>query len=368
MASPGEPSQNPRVTDDLRTRDDRPGTRWTSGVLVVGVLAILALNNPTEADARRFIAERVNDSIRAARDGKIDAQIADAAPALALLTGMLDSTFTVQRRNLVIASHYTIKPSALLETLHAAAGQSGSLGELCLIGVFGTFLPCGAKGAIAERLMRDGHGSSAADATGADTSADTPPPPPPQAAASDDPEVLESEVEEAAPLPAYDEVSDRLLTIGVRVRAGEFDAAEQQIDEVARLSLSPEDRAIVANLRQRIATGRRAGATVAREARPAASANRVAPRIDVRRSPSTDDFYPASARRAEIEGKTTIRACVAADGRMVGEPTVTESSGTTVLDQAAVAWARRARFTPGTEDGDAVEMCTQFRINFKLTG
>jgi len=134
------------------------------------------------------------------------------------------------------------------------------------------------------------------------------------------------------------------------------------------LSLSPEDRAIVANLRQRIATGRRVGATAAREVRPAASANRVAPRIDIRRSPSTDDFYPAAARRAEIEGKTTIRACVDADGRMVGEPTVTESSGTTVLDQAAVAWARRARFTPGTEDGDAVEMCTQFRINFKLTG
>jgi hypothetical protein len=32
-----------------------------------------------------------------------------------------------------------------------------------------------------------------------------------------------------------------------------------------------------------------------------------------------------------------------------------------------VKWARRARFTPGTEDGTAVEMCFQFNVRFKLT-
>lgn len=94
---------------------------------------------------------------------------------------------------------------------------------------------------------------------------------------------------------------------------------------------------------------------------------RVAPKLDVRRSPSTDEFYPASARRAEIEGVSTVRACVGPDGRVAGEPTVTNSSGTTSLDEAAVKWARRARFTPGTEDGTAIEMCTQFNVRFKLT-
>ena len=94
---------------------------------------------------------------------------------------------------------------------------------------------------------------------------------------------------------------------------------------------------------------------------------RVAPKLDVRRSPSTDEFYPASARRAEIEGVTTVRACVGPDGRVAGDPTVTNSSGTASLDEAAVKWARRARFSPGTEDGTAVEMCTQFNVRFKLT-
>jgi protein TonB len=94
---------------------------------------------------------------------------------------------------------------------------------------------------------------------------------------------------------------------------------------------------------------------------------RVAPKLDTRRSPSTDEFYPASARRAEIEGVTTVRACVGPDGRVAGDPTVTNGSGTASLDEAAVKWARRARFAPGTEDGAAVEMCTQFNVRFKLT-
>lgn len=94
---------------------------------------------------------------------------------------------------------------------------------------------------------------------------------------------------------------------------------------------------------------------------------RVAPKLDTRRSPSTDEFYPASARRAEIEGVTTVRVCAGPDGRVTGDPSVTNSSGTASLDEAAVKWARRARFTPGTEDGTPVEMCTQFNVRFKLT-
>jgi protein TonB len=94
---------------------------------------------------------------------------------------------------------------------------------------------------------------------------------------------------------------------------------------------------------------------------------RVAPRLDVRRSPPTDDFYPPSARRAEIEGVSTVRACVGPDGRTSGEPTVTKTSGNTSLDEAAAKWAKRARWTAGTEDGKAVEMCSQFNVRFKLT-
>ncbi len=100
---------------------------------------------------------------------------------------------------------------------------------------------------------------------------------------------------------------------------------------------------------------------------PAAPVNRVNPKLDVRRSPPTDDFYPPSARRAEIEGVTTVRACVGADGRTTGEPSATKSSGNSSLDEAAVKWAKRARWSAGTEDGKAVEMCSQFNVRFKLT-
>jgi periplasmic protein TonB len=94
---------------------------------------------------------------------------------------------------------------------------------------------------------------------------------------------------------------------------------------------------------------------------------RKAPKLDVKRSPSTDEYYPPSARRAEIEGVVTVRACVAPDGRTSGDPSVTKTSGNSSLDEAAVKWARRARWAAGTEDGKPVEMCSQFNVRFKLT-
>jgi protein TonB len=100
---------------------------------------------------------------------------------------------------------------------------------------------------------------------------------------------------------------------------------------------------------------------------PPSATVRVAPKLDVRRSPPTDDFYPPSARRAEIEGVTTVRACVAPDGKTSGEPSVTKSSGNTSLDEAAAKWAKRARWSAGTEDGKPIEMCSQFNVRFKLT-
>jgi protein TonB len=97
------------------------------------------------------------------------------------------------------------------------------------------------------------------------------------------------------------------------------------------------------------------------------AAVRKVPKLDVKRSPSTDEYYPPSARRAEIEGVVTVRACVSPDGKTTGDPSVTKTSGNTSLDEAAVKWARRARWAAGTEDGKPVEMCNQFNVRFKLT-
>jgi protein TonB len=90
-------------------------------------------------------------------------------------------------------------------------------------------------------------------------------------------------------------------------------------------------------------------------------------KVDPRRSPDPNEFYPASARRAEIEGLVTVQVCAGPDGRVTGDPTVVKSSGNAALDEAAVKWARRARFTPGTEDGNAVAMCLPQPVRFKLT-
>ncbi len=94
---------------------------------------------------------------------------------------------------------------------------------------------------------------------------------------------------------------------------------------------------------------------------------RTAPTVDLKRSPSTDDYYPPASRRANEEGVATIKTCVTPEGRASGGADVTKSSGHPRLDEAAVKWAARARFKPGTEDGKPVEACTQFNVRFRLT-
>ena len=360
------------MDDDPRTRGDQPDSRWTVMVIAAGAGLLLALNNPTEADARRYIGEQLNAAMRESAPGDTPEERVGAGLAMALIAPLVDSALVVERRNLVVASHYTVKPDAFLGSLLAASGEQDALGEICLIGVFGRFFPCGAKGRLASQLM-DGRFAMPGD--GSTTTEAVPPAAPADDAmaselppeSSDGGETTDAPDAGAGTSDGYAQVDDVLLAIGVRVRAGELDAAEQRLDEVEQLSLSPADRAIVANLRQRIATGRRASAAAAPEARPASSVSRAAPRLDVRRSPSTYEYYPASARQAQIEGVTTVRACVGPDGHVVGDPTVTNSSGTASLDEAAVKWGRRARFTPGTEDGNAVEMCTQFNVRFEIT-
>lgn len=69
----------------------------------------------------------------------------------------------------------------------------------------------------------------------------------------------------------------------------------------------------------------------------------------------TNDDYPASALRAEEQGRTAFRLDVGADGRVTACD-VTASSGSSTLDAAACRLVvRRAKFTPGKDaDGNAV--------------
>jgi len=95
---------------------------------------------------------------------------------------------------------------------------------------------------------------------------------------------------------------------------------------------------------------------------------RVPPKLDVKRSPTTDDYYPPPSRRAGEEGITTIHACVSADGHTAGTATVEKSSGFARLDDAAIKGAPRAGWAPATADGKPIDGgCSQFNVRFKLT-
>jgi TonB family protein len=84
--------------------------------------------------------------------------------------------------------------------------------------------------------------------------------------------------------------------------------------------------------------------------------------------PSTDDFYPDAAIRRGEKGVATVRACVDGKGRLISEPTIIESTGSTRLDEGALRLAKAGsgHYRATTEDGQPVNSCYPFRIRFDL--
>lgn len=82
--------------------------------------------------------------------------------------------------------------------------------------------------------------------------------------------------------------------------------------------------------------------------------------------PNSADYYPPHLRRGQVEGSTQVRACVNADGRLQGMPTVEQSSGTAALDNAAVRVARDGRYARSMQGDKPVPNCFRFRIVFTL--
>lgn len=75
--------------------------------------------------------------------------------------------------------------------------------------------------------------------------------------------------------------------------------------------------------------------------------------------------YPAAARRRGLEGSVQLKVALAASG-VIGAITVSESSGSPLLDQAAVSAVRRWRCEPARIDGNAVTALALQRITFHL--
>ncbi len=84
--------------------------------------------------------------------------------------------------------------------------------------------------------------------------------------------------------------------------------------------------------------------------------------------PNTDDFYPQAAIRQREMGVSTVSVCVDNVGRLVGRPTIDQSSGSARLDEAALrlAQAGSGHYRATTEDGRPVNACYPFRVRFQL--
>jgi TonB family protein len=85
--------------------------------------------------------------------------------------------------------------------------------------------------------------------------------------------------------------------------------------------------------------------------------------------PATDEFYPASARRAGQQGVTAIQVCVDPRGLLTSDPRIMAPSGVTSIDQAALALAKAGsgHYRATTENGTPVNDCYSFRVRFRLT-
>jgi TonB family protein len=84
--------------------------------------------------------------------------------------------------------------------------------------------------------------------------------------------------------------------------------------------------------------------------------------------PDPDDFYPMLARHMDEQGVTTVRVCVDANGRLTGEPTTLQGSGSARLDEGALKLAKAGsgHYRASTEDGRPVNSCYPFRVRFQL--
>jgi TonB family protein len=84
--------------------------------------------------------------------------------------------------------------------------------------------------------------------------------------------------------------------------------------------------------------------------------------------PNTDDFYPEASRRLGEKGIATVNVCVDGSGRVIGKPTIDQSSGSARLDEGALrlANAGSGHYRATTDDGHPVSACYPFRVRFQL--
>lgn len=84
--------------------------------------------------------------------------------------------------------------------------------------------------------------------------------------------------------------------------------------------------------------------------------------------PNSDDYYPPAARRLNEQGSAAVQVCVDPSGKLTNEPTITQSSGNSRLDEGAIKLAKAGsgHYRPTTENGVPVSSCYGYLIRFDL--
>jgi protein TonB len=102
---------------------------------------------------------------------------------------------------------------------------------------------------------------------------------------------------------------------------------------------------------------------------PTQAGDNTGPKIEPLRGITTTHTtppYPITSIRLGEQGIVRLQLIVSADGRVISA-TVERSSGSSVLDQAAVDWVRAHwRYQPRTVDGQAQTATTEADIRFDL--
>ena len=88
--------------------------------------------------------------------------------------------------------------------------------------------------------------------------------------------------------------------------------------------------------------------------------------LDIKHSPSPQDYYPPTSIRMNEAGTAIIKLCAAADGSVAGTPTLERSSGSSRLDEAAIKWGVHVRMKPETSDGKPIGGCVPLKVTFVL--
>ena len=73
--------------------------------------------------------------------------------------------------------------------------------------------------------------------------------------------------------------------------------------------------------------------------------------------------YPPEAVRNEDTGTTSIESCLTAEGQLV-DTRVEKSSGSKLLDEATLTWAKTAKYQPAEFNGEPLAICG-YHIDYK---